>query len=87
MAIRLFHKIRQQAVNGNENPRTGNFSDRKLLAKDAKVSLDGKAIIPKGTVKIGYKAFDRNENVRSVFVPGTVKSITTGGTWTGISVK
>ncbi|MGN0399097.1 MAG: leucine-rich repeat domain-containing protein [Blautia sp.] len=46
-----------------------------MVAKDAKVSWDGSAIIPDGTTEIWDRAFDSNEGVRSVFVPGTVKRI------------
>ena len=46
-----------------------------LNAKTAKVDILGRAVIPKGTTEIAPWAFDRNNALRSVSVPGTVKRI------------
>lgn len=46
-----------------------------LSHEKAKVTLFGKAFIPVGTTVIGESAFAKNQQVRSVRVPGTVKRI------------
>ena len=46
-----------------------------LSHENARVTLFGKAIIPAGTTVIGESAFAKNQRVRSVRVPGTVKRI------------
>ena len=46
-----------------------------LSHENARVTLFGKAVIPAGTTVIGESAFAKNQRVRSVRVPGTVKRI------------
>ena len=46
-----------------------------LSHENARVTLFGKAVIPVGTTVIGESAFAKNQQVRSVRVPGTVKRI------------
>ena len=46
-----------------------------LTAKAAKVKLNGEAVIPRGTVEIGFGAFQRNSQLRFVELPESVKKI------------
>ncbi len=46
-----------------------------LTAKAARVKLNGEAVIPQGTVEIGFGAFQRNKQLRFIELPETVKKI------------
>ena len=47
----------------------------RLFAKNAVVDIFGRAVIPRGTTEIAPWTYDRNQSLRSISVPGTVKQI------------